>query len=354
MHISDFEYDLPPERIARHPLADRDQSRLLVIPPGDAAFEHRRFAELGEYLREGDLLVVNDTRVRHARLDALRDGFPGHVEILLLRPRGTPHTWEALARPARKLDVGTVVTFADATVRARVAAVGDEGLRLLEFDPVVDVTLLMKEHGHVPLPPYLERSDEPADRERYQTLFAARDGAVAAPTAGLHFSEDLLASLAARGVERADVTLHVGIGTFRPVMAEDPRTHRMDSEWYDVPPATAEAFARTRARGGRVVAVGTTVVRTLESAVRAEPGGASRLEPGSGWADLFIYDPFRFQAVDLLVTNFHLPRSTLLMLVSAFAGLDRTRRAYRAAIREGYRFYSYGDGMLILGGTHAP
>ncbi|TPW10927.1 MAG: S-adenosylmethionine:tRNA ribosyltransferase-isomerase, partial [bacterium] len=331
-----------------HPLADRDDSRLLVVPRGDAPFEHGKFGDLADLLNPGDLLVVNDTRVRHARLDAKRDGFEGHIEILLLKPRGGPSTWEALARPARKLDLGTVVTFADGTIKAHVTASGEDGLRVLEFDPVVDVPLLMREHGHVPLPPYISRADQPEDNERYQTVFAAREGAVAAPTAGLHFTRALLARLAERGIEKSTVTLHVGIGTFRPVMSEDPRQHRMDPEWYDVPAETAEAWRRCRERGGRVVAVGTTVVRTLESATITDNRGQARLEAGAGWADLFIYEPFMFRAVDALVTNFHLPRSTLLMLVSAFAGLERTRRAYRAAIREGYRFYSYGDSSLYL------
>ena len=347
MHIADFDYDLPPARIAQHPLAERDQSRLLVVHRDDRPFEHRHFADVVELLEPGDLLVLNDTRVRHARLDALREGFTGRIEVLLLRPRGNPSTWEALTRPARRLDLETVLTFAEGTARATVVGVGEEGLRVLEFEASVDVPELMRRHGHVPLPPYIDRADEIEDRERYQTVFARQEGAVAAPTSGLHFTDDLLRRLDERGVERATVTLHVGIGTFRPVMSEDPRQHRMESEWYDVPAATSGAFERCRARGGRVVACGTTVVRTLESAVRSEPGRSPRLEPGAGWADLFIYEPFAFRAVDRLITNFHLPRSTLLMLVSAFAGLERTRRAYRAAIREGYRFYSYGDAMFI-------
>lgn len=348
MHISDFDYELPPNQVAQQPLANRDESRLLVVPRGDAPFEHKQFGDLADLLHPGDLIIVNDTRVRHARLDAKREGFDGHIEILLLKPRGGASTWEALARPARKLDVGTVVTFADGTIKARVVDVGEDGLRILEFDPVMDVPLLMREHGHVPLPPYINRTDAPEDRERYQTVFAAREGAVAAPTAGLHFTEALLMKLADRGIERATVTLHVGIGTFRPVMADDPRQHQMDAEWYDVPVETAEAWRRCRERGGRVVAVGTTVVRTLESATITDQCGQDRLESGAGWADLFIYEPFNFRAIDALVTNFHLPRSTLLMLVSAFAGLERTRRAYRAAMREGYRFYSYGDSSVYL------
>lgn len=347
MQIADFDYDLPPAQIAQHPLADRDQSRLLVLRRDDRPVEHRRFHDIADLLDPGDLLILNDTRVRHARLDARREGFTGHIEILLLRPRGDAHTWEALARPARRLEEGTLLAFAGESARATVVGVGEEGLRLLRFDDGVDVAGLMRFHGHVPLPPYIDRADEAGDQERYQTVFARHEGAVAAPTAGLHFTEGLLARLAGRGVERASVTLHVGIGTFRPVMSEDPRQHRMESEWYEVPPETSAAFARCRDRGGRVVACGTTVVRTLESSVVTEPGRPARLKPGAGWADLFIYEPFTFHAVDALITNFHLPRSTLLMLVSAFAGLERTRGAYRIAIDEGYRFYSYGDAMFI-------
>jgi S-adenosylmethionine:tRNA ribosyltransferase-isomerase len=370
VHISDYEYDLPSELIAQQPLPERDRSRLLVVHRDGRPLEHRTFADFGDCLRAGDLLVVNDTRVLPARFDATREGFPGHIEVLLVRPRGGPLTWEALTRPARRLTPGTRLQLAGGAAQAVVTAEGEEGLRVLEFPPDTDVPALMKAHGHVPLPPYISRADEPADRERYQTVFARRDGAIAAPTAGLHFTEARLAELAAAGVTVAPVTLHVGPGTFRPVMTEDPRLHVMESEWYEVPEATAAAFKACRARGGRVVACGTTVVRTLEAAAVAAPGAGGaggpgapagpagpeqrapapagfRLEPGAGWADLFIYEPYVFHAVDALITNFHLPRSTLLMLVCAFGGGERIRRAYRAAVREKYRFYSYGDAMLI-------
>jgi S-adenosylmethionine:tRNA ribosyltransferase-isomerase len=348
MHISDFEYDLPPDLIAQRPAPERGGSRLLVVHRDDRPFEHRKFPELGEYLRPGDLLIVNDTRVLPARLEAARPGFTGKIEILLTRPHGSAHKWEALTRTARKLDMGTELTLAGEVARARVIGIGEEGLRLLEFPEDVDVVALMKAHGHIPLPPYIERADEPADRERYQTVFAKSEGAVAAPTAGLHFTAEALETLAANGIRIAGITLHVGPGTFRPVMSEDPRLHTIDPEPYEIPEATARAFRETRAAGGRIVACGTTVVRTLESAAVPPEGGGFFLEPGSGWADLFIYEPYQFKAVDVLITNFHLPRSTLLMLVSAFGGLERIRRAYRAAIRERYRFYSYGDAMLVV------
>jgi S-adenosylmethionine:tRNA ribosyltransferase-isomerase len=349
MHISDFDYELPLESIAQHPAAERGESKLLVIHRDDRPFEHRTFADIGGFLNPGDLLVLNDTRVLPARLDVLREGFTGKIEVLLTRPKGAPNIWEALARPARKLDMGTEIVVGDGAARARVVGTGDDGLRVLEFPAGTDVIALMKAHGHIPLPPYITRADEPADRERYQTVFARAEGAVAAPTAGLHFTGPALAGLAARGIEVATITLHVGPGTFRPVMTEDPRLHVIDPEWFEVPAATAAAFQKCRAGGGRVVACGTTVVRTLESAVVPDGSGGWTLEAGAGWADVFIFDPWVFKAVDAMITNFHLPRSTLLMLVSAFGGLERIRRAYRNAIREKYRFYSYGDAMLIDG-----
>jgi S-adenosylmethionine:tRNA ribosyltransferase-isomerase len=349
MHISDFDYELPPDSIAQRPAKERGESKLLVVHRDDRPFEHRPFGDIGAFLNPGDLLVLNDTRVLPARFEAVREGFTGRIELLLTRPRGAPHVWEALARPARKLDVGTEIVIGEGAGRARVVLAGDDGLRVLEFPPGSDVIALMKAHGHIPLPPYITRADEPVDAERYQTVFARAEGAVAAPTAGLHFTGALLAGLREKGVETATVTLHVGPGTFRPVMTEDPRLHVIEPEWFDVPAATATAFRDCRARGGRVVACGTTVVRSLESAVVPDGSGGWALEAGAGWADLFIFDPWIFKAVDAMITNFHLPRSTLLMLVSAFGGLERIRRAYRAAIREKYRFYSYGDAMLIDG-----
>ena len=348
MHISDFEYGLPPELIAQHPSTERGGSRLLVVHKDGRPVEDRKFADLDDYLDPGDLLVVNDTRVLPARLEAARVGFTGRIEVLLTRPHGSSHVWEALTRPARKLDVGTELEISGGAARARVTAMGDEGFRVLEFPVGTDVIALMKAHGHIPLPPYITREDEPADAERYQTVFARAEGAVAAPTAGLHFTPEKIEALKPKGVRIATVTLHVGTGTFRPIMTDDPRLHVLDPEPYEVPEETARLFQETRERGGRVVACGTTVVRTLESAAVPLPDGGVRLEAGSGWADLFIYEPYVFRTVDRLITNFHLPRSTLLMLVSAFGGLATLRRAYRHAIQERYRFYSYGDAMLIL------
>lgn len=349
---SDYAYDLPEGRIARHPAARRDGSRLLVVDRARDDFEHRAFPELVAWFEPGDLLVVNESRVLPARMRARR-ATGGAVEILLLAPEaveGERHgeAWTALLRPGRKLRAGEVVTVeageTDETLEVEV--VDDphaEGVRTVRFPSGVDVVEALGRFGELPLPPYLERDAEPEDRERYQTVYARVPGSVAAPTAGLHFTDEVLASLEAKGVARAAVTLHVGVGTFRPVEVEDPDAHVMHTEVYHVPEATAEAVRDCRARGGAVWAVGTTVVRTLESVV--DEAGVVRA--GSGTTDLFLHPPKRLEVIDGLLTNFHLPRSTLMMLVACVAGYDRTMRAYDAAVAQGYRFYSYGDAMLI-------
>jgi S-adenosylmethionine:tRNA ribosyltransferase-isomerase len=345
-----FDFHLPDERIAQEP-APRGESRLLVLaaPPGSAG-RHRRIADLPELLSPGDLLVVNDTRVIPARLFGRRlladGGEGGRVELLLIervdrRGASGGTDWEALARPGRKAAPGARFRFEDGLEVEVVARLGD-GRRLVRFSEPVEPHL--ERLGHVPLPPYVKRPDRPEDRQRYQTVFAREPGAIAAPTAGLHFTLELLERLAARGVETARVTLHVGIGTFKPVTAELVHEHVMDEERYEVPEATAAAIAEARRRGGRVVAVGTTVVRTLESAARDDRPG--EVAAGAGRTGLFIYPGFRFRVADALLTNLHLPRSTLLMLVSAFAGRERVLAAYREAVEQGYRFYSYGDAML--------
>lgn len=350
MLVKEFDFDLPDDRIAQEP-PPRGESRLLVLsaPPGSPA-RHRRVADLPELLHPGDLLVVNDTRVIPARLFGRRvlpeGGQGGRVELLLVEPVGPEGTteWEALARPGRKARPGTRLRFDDGLEAEVLGRLGD-GRHQVRFSEPVEPHL--ERLGHVPLPPYVKREDRPEDRERYQTVFARTPGAIAAPTAGLHFTPELLERLAARGIETARVTLHVGIGTFKPVTADLVHEHAMDEERYQVPEATAAAIRETRRLGGRVVAVGTTVVRTLESVAREAPGGEwGEIAAGTGRTALFIYPGFRFRVVDALLTNFHLPRSTLLMLVSAFAGRDRVLAAYREAIEEGYRFYSYGDAML--------
>lgn len=354
VRTADFDYELPPGQIAQTPLADRAAARLLVLRRSDGALLHRTVRDLPELLCPGDLLVVNDTRVLPARLHARR-GSGGHVELLLLHPAspggGPSREWVALARPARRLRPGDQLTpfcpdgEPGAGTRAEPIAVRaalGEGRVAVEL-PVSGpaVASFLQRWGQVPLPPYIHEALP--DPERYQTVYARAAGSAAAPTAGLHFTPELLAALQARGVARTAVTLHVGLGTFRPVTAEDPRAHAMHAEWYEVTPETAEAVRAARGRGGRVVAIGTTAVRTLETAA-----GPEGVRAGSGWTDLYILPGWRFRAVDALLTNFHLPRSTLLMLVSAFAGRDAVLGAYRHAVAAGFRFFSFGDAMLIL------
>ena len=339
MKLSDFDFDLPQDRIAQHPARPRDAARLLEV--GDGALADRGVRDLPALLRAGDLLVSNDTRVIRAQLSGLRGA--ARIGFTLHKARG-PGEWDAFARPAKKLAPGDRIAFA-ADFTAEVAAKGEGGEVTLRFDRSGEELMsALARHGRMPLPPYIRRpAAEPADDADYQTIFARRDGAVAAPTAGLHFTPRLLQALDEAGVRRAHVTLHVGAGTFLPVKTEDVSAHVMHREWAELPAATAAAIAETRARGGRVVAVGTTSLRTLEG-VAALRGG---IEPWSGDIDLFIRPGFRFRAVDLLLTNFHLPKSTLFMLVSAFAGLGRMRAAYAHAVASGYRFFSYGDACLI-------
>ena len=350
MLTAEFDYDLPESAIADRP-APRGESRLLVLDR-EGAERHRWIKDLPALLRPGDLVVVNDTRVIPARLFGRRAGGEvegesrGRIELLLVEKQGE-REWEALAKPGRRTRPGTVLEFADG-LTAEVLAKREDGRHLVRFSAPVEGHL--DRLGHIPLPPYIKRPDDPADRERYQTVFARNPGAIAAPTAGLHFSTELVEQLGERGIEIAAVTLHVGIGTFKPVTAELVHEHRMESERYIVSEETAAALARTRQGGGRVVAVGTTVVRTLESAAAAASGGSGEVRPGEGATELFITPGFPFQVVDVLLTNFHLPRSTLLMLVSALAGpagKTRVLAAYREAVAEGYRFYSYGDAMLV-------
>jgi S-adenosylmethionine:tRNA ribosyltransferase-isomerase len=347
MHLSDYEYTLPPERIAQTPPARREMARLLVIHRATGDLEHRTIADLPGLLDPGDLLVLNDTRVIPSRLLGTREGHTGKVELLLLRPGEDPTLWNALARPARKLTPGTILLMGNSGLPLTVEAAPDDRHRLVRFPEGVDAAAFLREQGHMPLPPYIHREDTLEDRERYQTVFATHEGAVAAPTAGLHFTPELLESCATRGIGTAKVTLHVGLGTFAPVTEEDPRNHPMESERWQVPPVAAESINRTRREGGRVVAVGTTAVRTLETSAVSE-GGAYRAEAGAGETRLFLHPPYEYKLVDALLTNFHLPRSTLLMLVAALLGRERMLEAYQVAIDEGYRFYSYGDAMLIL------
>jgi len=363
MNLSDFDYELPPERIAQEPLQRRDQSRMLVYDRSADEVHHATIADLPRWLREDDLLVVNDTRVLPARLHARRKT-GAQVEFLLLERLPVPTwSWSALVHPARKLREGERVWIEDSEVSVRMGVrprdaagramrswpiefLGPDG-RPIERDEVGEA--LLEKHGRMPLPPYIERAKEAEaavaklDRERYQTVFARVPGAVAAPTAGLHLTDALLEELEARGVRRAAVTLHVGAGTFQPVRDEDVREHRMHSEVYELPAGTADAIAGCRASRGRVVAVGTTSARVLETCAQDGAPTAAR-----GRTSIFILPGHEFRCVDVLLTNFHLPRSTLLMMVSALVGRERTLELYREAVERGYRFYSYGDAMLIL------
>jgi S-adenosylmethionine:tRNA ribosyltransferase-isomerase len=354
MLVRDFDFDLPESAIAQQ-AAPRGTSRLLQLDATDA-LRHANICDLPGLLRPGDLMIANDTRVIPARLFARRiagargaaggaasGGDGGTIELLLVEKLG-PQRWHCLAKPGRKARVGTRLLLG-AEVEAVVVAKHEDGRHTVDFS--VEIEPHLGALGHVPLPPYIARADGPEDRERYQTVWARQPGAIAAPTAGLHFSEELLQRLDERGIERAFVTLHVGIGTFKPVTSELVHEHRMEPERFDIPRATAEAIARARGEGRRIVAVGTTVVRTLESAALASAAGSGgAVVAGAGTTSIFITPGFRFRVVDVLLTNFHLPRSTLLMLVSAFAGRERVLAAYAEAITQGYRFYSYGDAML--------
>lgn len=338
MKTSDFDYYLPPDLIAQTPIEPRDSSKLLVLNRATGAIEHRRFHDILEYLRAGDAMVFNDSRVIPARFKGTRAGSGGKVEILLLR-RQAPDLWEALVKPARRLQPGAVVEI-DPAIKAEIKEVGEKGMRVISFS---DESALAKA-GEVPLPPYIH---EPlANPERYQTVYARLTGSVAAPTAGLHFTPALLDQIRQKGVTCLFTTLHVGLDTFRPVTEDDPRDHVIYREYGTVEKLVADELNRARREGRRIICVGTTSVRLLEQAALASKTG--EIEPFEGWVDLFILPGHRFRLVDAMVTNFHLPRSTLLMLVTAFGGKKLIAEAYREAIEKKYRFYSFGDAMLIL------
>ncbi len=348
MRVDEFDFELPSECIALHPAEPRDAARMLIVRPGEP-LEDARVTDLLRVLRAGDVLVVNDTRVLPAELVGTRIRGENRSQVSFnLHKRVDPHTWRAFARPAKRLHVLDRLELGDnGGIAATVAGKGETGEVTLEFDlGGAELDEAIKAHGAMPLPPYIEakRHTEERDKTDYQTVYAARDGAVAAPTAGLHFTESLLQQLADLGVSVERVTLHVGAGTFLPVKVDDTEDHVMHAEWGEIPAAVAERILAAKARGGRVVAVGTTSLRLLETAARA----TGTLQPFIGDTDIFITPGYRFNAVDILMTNFHLPRSTLFMLVSAFAGLETMRAAYRHAIEDGYRFYSYGDASLLF------
>jgi S-adenosylmethionine:tRNA ribosyltransferase-isomerase len=348
MRLSDFDFDLPPDLIAQSPLPERHQSRLMVLTRATGLISHHTTAQFPELLERGDLLVVNNSRVIPARLYGRRVPSGGHVECLLLKHVGNDE-WDALVHPGQKLKVGAVMVFERAGHRlhGEVIARGTFGRRTVRLWREDDgrVNEAIDWIGEVPLPPYIKRAANKSDRERYQTVYATERGSVAAPTAGLHLTGEMLRACTANGISRADVTLHVGYGTFAPVRTEQLDEHRIDPEPFEIPVAASRAIEQARAERRRIVAVGTTTTRTLEAVARDHDG---RVPPCTGEASLFIYPGFQFNVVGALMTNFHLPKSSLLMLVSAFAGHDLVRRAYQEAVAERYRFYSYGDAMLVL------
>jgi S-adenosylmethionine:tRNA ribosyltransferase-isomerase len=341
IRTADYDFVLPPDRVAQVPAERRDQSRLMVLDRAAGTIEHRRFADIVSLMAPGDVLAVNTTRVFRARLLGTRET-GGKAEVFLLKPLGG-NRFEALVHPGGKLKPGRSVRVSP-ELEVEILEVTERRSRVVQLKSPLPVMDAIERFGHVPLPPYISRVDAAADVERYQTVYAQKSGSVAAPTAGLHFTPELLDALSARGVRRADLLLHVGAGTFKPVEVEDPAQHVMHEEWFQVDDRAARVLNETRASRGRVWAVGTTSVRTLESAVLADGSFA----PTSGETRIFIRPPYAFRAVDKLITNFHLPRSTLIMLVAAFAGYDLTMRAYQTALEAGYRFYSYGDAMVIL------
>lgn len=339
--VSDYGFELPERLIAQEPKARRDESRLLVIHRETGTIEHRKFRDIVEFIPRGDALVVNTTKVIRARLLGTRpSGAP--AEVLLLKSLGDD-VWEAMVQPGAKLQAGKFVSIAD-DFRIEMLDATDRGTKFVRLHTPRGATDAIETYGHIPLPPYMTRSDTSDDATRYQTVYAQQAGSVAAPTAGLHFTDDVLSALSANGVQRADVVLHVGAGTFRPISVEDPREHVMHEEWFDVPAQTAQVITDTKRSGHAIWAVGTTSMRTLESAATA----AGHIVARSGDTGIFIYPPYRFRLVDHLLTNFHLPKSTLVLLVAAFTGYELTMRAYREAIANQYRFYSYGDAMLII------
>ncbi len=343
MKLSEFQYEVPSKLIAQYPLEKRDESRMMVLDRKHQTWEHRIFKDLVDYLNEGDVLVVNETKVFPARVFGTKEKTDAKVELLLLRQLEDT-MWEVLVKPARKVRVGNRIQITE-NFGCDVIDNTTSGGRVVRFDyNGNDFYRILDQVGNSPLPPYIKREAEEIDKKMYQTVYAKRVGAVAAPTAGLHFTEELLEKLKAKGVRIVPIVLHVGLGTFRPIKVEDVTRHNMDSEYYEVSEEAARQINEVKLAGGRVIAVGTTTVRTLESVANAD----KLVKAHSGWTDKFIYPPYQFKIIDGLITNFHLPASTLVLLVAAFAGRDFTLKAYNEAIKENYRFYSYGDAMLIL------
>jgi len=342
MDINTFDFELPEKLIAQTPLQTRDASKLLIVDRKRKTFWHNEFKDVIDYMQAGDCLVLNDTRVLPARLHGIKDDTGAKIEILLLKEISSD-CWEVLAKPARKLPVGASLTFGDDLLKATCIELGEQGERVLKFTYDGIFYERLDELGEMPLPPYIKETLK--DQERYQTVFAKKRGSAAAPTAGLHFTEEILAQLIKKGIKIVYLTLHVGLGTFRPVTATRIEDHQMHAEYYYLSESVAKTLNETKKAGRKVFAVGTTTTRVLETVVK---NNAGTFKEATGWTDIFIYPPYKFQAVDGLITNFHLPKSTLIMLVSAFASKDLTFAAYEAAINNNYRFFSFGDAMLIL------
>ncbi len=341
MDVKDFYYELPQELIAQDPLPDRSSSRLMVLDKKTGAVEHKVFRDIVGYLHPGDCLVINNTKVIPARLYGVKEGTGANIEILLLK-RMEGDVWETLVKPGKKCKPGTVIRFGDGILTGEITGIAEEGNRLIRFSYEGIFEEILDRLGQMPLPPYITHAL--ADKNRYQTVYAKYDGSAAAPTAGLHFTPELLEEIRAMGVEIAEVTLHVGLGTFRPVKETDVLKHHMHSEFYQITQDEADKINRAKREGRRVIAVGTTSTRTLEAA--SDENGF--LTKKSGWTEIFIYPGYRFKVIDALITNFHLPESTLVMLVSALAGREQVLAAYEEAVRERYRFFSFGDAMLII------
>lgn len=342
MNISDFDFELPEELIAQVPLADRTSSRLLVLDRQTKEINHDQFQHITNYLKKGDCLVLNDTKVLPARLFGIKEDTGAKIEILLLQQQEEDY-WEALVKPAKKVPLGTIISFGDGILKATCTEVQEHGGRVFKLAYQGILYEVLDELGEMPLPPYIK--EQLADKDRYQTVYAKEQGSAAAPTAGLHFTEEMLAEIKAMGVNVAYITLHVGLGTFRPVSVDTIEDHTMHAEFYHMSKETAEVLTATKENNGRIISVGTTSTRTLETIVRDNGG---RFVEASGWTDIFIYPPYEFRAIDGLITNFHLPQSTLIMLVSALVDRDTVMKAYEEAVKEKYRFFSFGDAMLIL------
>lgn len=342
MNTLDFDFDLPDHLIAQYPLRDRTSSRMLVMHKNKDDVEHTHFRDIPSYLRKGDCLVLNDTRVLPARLFGTKEHTGAHIEILLLHEQ-KKDTWETLVKPAKKIALGDRISFGEGDIIGTCVDIGEQGARTFELQYKGIFLEVLEKLGTMPLPPYIRETLE--DAERYQTVYAKNNGSAAAPTAGLHFTEDLLEEIKKRGIQIVYITLHVGLGTFRPVQTDAITEHTMHSEYYHVDEETARTLAQVKENNGRIIAVGTTSARTLESCVQENNGSFA---PSSGWTDIFIYPPYSFRAIDGMITNFHLPKSTLIMLVSALTSKEKTLHAYNEAVKREYRFFSFGDAMCIL------